>query len=122
MLKKFAAAAVVVVLMGGVALAEEATGVLKKGGIDLEGKTIKLKVDDKDVTFTITSSTEFGSSRKGTFTAFKNEKAVKAAVERLNTAADEKEIKVKIEYKNEGGKKVAEKVILPGGRKKGAAE
>jgi len=116
MLRRFVGAGIVLFLIAGVALSKEYTGTLVK--IDQDGNTIKLKVDDKDVTLKLTPETQYGSTRKGTFTALK--KGAKAAVEKLNTAAAEKDSKVtiKVVTEGEGEKETVKEVHLPR-RKKG---
>jgi hypothetical protein len=128
MLKKFAAAAVVLVFVGGVALAAEHNGTLQKVNRDGDQiKSIVVKVDDKDMTFTVTKDTQFISAgRKGKEGKALETDAVIKMAEKLGTEVGKGDKKFKyhprVTVTTDGDSTKATKVQFRGGRGKGGAE
>jgi len=120
MLKKFAAAGVVMAFLGGIVLAAEYEGTLK--GIDTEKKTIKIKVKgaDEEKTFKYGTAVKFEGKvgRKGDAV----EASADALSKHLESKGGKRGVRVKITTEGEGAKEVITNVKVVARKKKKGAD
>jgi hypothetical protein len=99
MLRRFAGAAVIVLVVVGFAAAEKYKGFLLS--IEDEGKTIKVKIDDKEKTMKVNEKAEFTRKQKDEDKTSTAAEAVKGWAKALERAKDKGGVAVEIETKGE---------------------
>jgi len=112
--RRLAAALTLLALCSGVALAEEIKGTLLK--LDLEGKTVTVKVGDDEKKIKINDKTEIGRVKDDKFTAVPSDKLPDLA-RLVDVAAKGRGILVEVTTEGEGDKKVGTKIVLKGSGK-----